>query len=57
MFVSIVSCQPSPPPLFFVCYYIFFKMEKEIPPPSLSLPATFPRCQLISNAQLVHSHL
>lgn len=52
----ILSCQPPPPSPFFLLIN-FFKMEKKIPPPSPSLPATFPRCQLISDAQLVHSHL
>lgn len=50
----------SPTPFFVVVVVIikiFQKGIKTIPPPSPSLPATFPRCQLISDAQLVHSHL
>lgn len=43
--------------IFFFFAIKIFQKEKTIPPPSLSLPAMFPRCQLISDAQLVHSHL
>lgn len=53
---TVSSAQPHPLSFFFAIK-IFQKEKKKIPPPSLSLPAMFPRCQLISDAQLVHSHL